>query len=243
MTSTDLTVWSFYCFVEIAQPEMLLPKLLLIAKKKSIKGTIFLAKEGFNGSISSCSQNAELLFAELKNLTGAKDINLKINPCAQQAFSKFKIKIKKEIVALGVGDLPINSLKGEYIKPQDWDEFTKAEDVVVIDTRNKYEIEMGTFAGAINPNIETFRHLPHWLEENFSALEGKKVAMFCTGGIRCEKSTAYLKSMCHKHVYHLEGGVLQYFHDTQNQNAKWKGECFVFDDRKAVGPTLQDPRA
>jgi UPF0176 protein len=239
---TDLTVWSFYCFVQIDEPEMLLPKLLLLAKKKSIKGTILLAKEGFNGSISSSRKNAELLFAELKKLTGALDINLKINPCALQAFSKFKIKIKKEIVTLGVQGLSINALRGEYVKPEHWDEFTSKEDVVVIDTRNHYEVEIGTFQNAINPSIENFRDFPNWLENNLDILKGKKVAMFCTGGIRCEKSTAYLKKLGHSEVYHLEGGILQYFEDTKNQNAKWQGKCFVFDDRRAISVDLEDPR-
>jgi UPF0176 protein len=242
MNDKDLTVWSFYCFVEIKEPEMLLPKILLIAKKKSIKGTILLAKEGFNGSISSTSQNAELLFAELKRLTDAKDINLKINPGKFQAFSKFKIKIKKEIVVLGVSDLAVNELKGQYIKPKDWDEFVAKKDVVVIDTRNDYEVEIGSFANAINPKTESFRDLPNWLKENFETLKDKKVAMFCTGGIRCEKSTAYLKALGHDQVYHLKGGILQYFEDTKNQNSKWQGRCFVFDDRKSLNVDLKDPR-
>jgi UPF0176 protein len=244
-STESLTVWSFYCFVKIEAPEMLIPKLLLIAKKKLIKGTILLSTEGFNGSISANHQDAELLFAELLKLTSAKDVNLKINPCNFNAFSKLKIKIKKEIVSFGIKALDIHSLRGEYIKPGNWDDFISQDNVVLIDTRNDYEVQIGSFESAINPNIKNFRELPKWLEQNFDDLKDKKVAMFCTGGIRCEKSTSYLKLLGHNEVYQLDGGILQYFQDVQDNDpakSSWKGGCFVFDDRKSVAIDLQDPR-
>jgi UPF0176 protein len=240
---SQLTVWSFYCFVDIPAPEMLLPKLLLIAKKKQIKGTILLSKEGFNGSICANRQDADLLFCQIVNLTHAKNVNLKINDCSFAAFSRLKIKIKKEIVTMGVGDLDVAALKGRYVKPEKWDEFIAQEQVVLLDTRNDYEVAIGTFKNAINPDIKNFRDLPKWLEQNLPTLKDKKVAMFCTGGIRCEKSTAYLKALGHNQIYHLEGGILQYLADTKNQSAAWQGDCFVFDDRRQVDTELNDPRA
>jgi UPF0176 protein len=237
-----LTIWNFYCFVPISAPEMLLAKLLLIAKKKQIKGTILLSKEGFNGSISAKQQDADLLFSEIVNLTNAKEVNLKINACSLAAFSKFKIKIKKEIVTMGVDGLDVLTLKGEYIEPKKWDEFMAQDEVVLLDTRNDYEVELGTFRNAINPKIKNFRDFPNWLEQNSNVLKNKKVAMFCTGGIRCEKSTAYLKTLGHDEVYHLEGGILQYLSDTKNKGANWQGDCFVFDDRRHVDQELNDPR-
>ena len=242
--SSALTIWSFYCFTNISSPEFLVPKLLLIAKKKLIKGTILLAKEGFNGSISGKTQDLEILFAELIKLANVTkdEVNLKINPCNNHAFSKFKIKLKKEIVTLGVGEINVNKLKGMYIKPQDWDNFICRQDVVLVDTRNDYEVEAGTFVKAVKPNIANFREFPQWLKSNMEQIKNKKVAMFCTGGIRCEKSTSYLKSLGHQEVYHLEGGILQYLQDTQNKNSMWAGQCFVFDDRRGVDIDLADPR-
>ena len=242
LNDSGLQLWSFYCFTSVAQPAMIIPKLLLIAKKKLIKGTILLANEGFNGSIAGESQDLQLLLDKLIELTNAQGINIKYNTCSLNAFSKFKIKVKKEIVTFGVSDLDVNNLKGEYIKPSQWYEFAQRPDVVLIDTRNNYEVEQGTFANAINPQIDNFRDLPQWLDKNLPHFKEKKVAMFCTGGIRCEKSTAYLKKMGHDKVYHLEGGILQYFEDTKNQNQFWSGGCFVFDDRRYVNEDLLDPR-
>lgn len=144
---------------------------------------------------------------------------------------------KKEIVALGVGYLDVEKLKGEYVSPKDWDEFIRQEDVMLIDTRNKYETSLGSFEGAIDPDTETFRQFPAWVKNNLNILSKKqKIAMCCTGGIRCEKSTAYLKSLGFENVYHLEGGILKYFEDTQAE--AWHGNCFVFDDRVALDKNL-----
>lgn len=233
-----VAVLSFYSFVDIPDIASLQPRILLLAKRKYINGTVLLAKEGFNGSIAGDEENLHLLIAELKKLTGANEISVKVNYCDERPFSKMKVKLKKEIVALKFGDLDVENLKGEYIDSADWSDFIKRDDVVTIDTRNTYEIKVGTFEGAISPETETFSQLPEWTKNNMDLFEGKKVAMFCTGGIRCEKSTALLKSMGIKEVYHLNGGILQYFEDTKNQSGAWKGECFVFDDRGAVSPDL-----
>ncbi len=240
MTDNNKAVLSFYSFTEISQPDILLPKLLLIGKKKYLKGTILIAEEGFNGSISGTIENAKLLLAELINFTNAHEVNVKVNYCAIHPFQKLKVKLKKEIITMGVEGLDVTHLKGDYIEPSQWDDFIKQEDVVLIDTRNDYEVGIGRFENAIDPQITSFKQLVEWLEQHKQLFSGKKVAMYCTGGIRCEKSTAYLKSMGYEQVYHLRGGILQYLEDTSNANNKWQGECFVFDDRRAVYASL-DP--
>lgn len=236
--SEVIAILSAYSFVNIEEPSSLIPKLLFVGKRKYVKGTILLSKEGFNGSFSGSYKSVNLLLEELKKLTDAKDVNVKINYSEIHPFQKLKIKLKKEIVAMNIDNLNVNSFKGEYIETQDWDEFITQKDVIVIDTRNDYEVEVGTFKSAINPHTETFKQFPTWVPENQELLKGKKIAMFCTGGIRCEKSTSLLKHMGYKTVYHLKGGILQYLEDTQNKNNLWQGECFVFDDRRAVADDL-----
>lgn len=234
----SIAVLSFYSFTNIEELEILLPKILLVGKKKYIKGTILIAKEGFNGSISGTSENVKFLVDEIIKITQAKEINVKINYCDLHPFQKLKVKIKKEIIAMATPDLDVTNLKGEYIDPKDWDNFINKDDVILVDTRNHYEIEAGTFKGAIDPMTETFKEFPDWVENNKKLLKGKKIAMYCTGGIRCEKSTAYLKKLGYEEVYHLRGGILQYLEDTKNQNGVWKGECFVFDDRRGLTSDL-----
>lgn len=233
-----ISVLSFYSFTNIEDLESLLPKILYIGKRRMIRGTILIAKEGFNGSISGKEESVNFLVDEIKNLTLAKEINRKTNYCDKHPFQKLKVKIKQEIIAMAVGELDIENQKGEYIEPKDWDNFISQKDVVVVDTRNDYEITVGTFKNSIDPNTETFKQFPQWVENNKQLLAGKKVAMFCTGGVRCEKSTAYLKQVGFKDVYHLKGGILQYLEDTNNKNHLWQGECFVFDDRRAVTTDL-----
>lgn len=239
MLDNKVAVLSFYSFVNIEDIQVLQPKILYLTKKKSIKGTVLIAHEGFNGSISGDEDTLHWFIEELKKLTNPREISVKVNYCEKQPFSKVKVKIKKEIVSLRFEeDLDIDNLKGEYIETNQWDEFIKRDDVVTIDTRNHYEVKVGTFEGAVDPKTETFREFPEWTKNNMEMLKDKKVAMFCTGGIRCEKSTALLKKMGVDEVYHLKGGILQYLEDTNNKNNTWKGECFVFDDRGAVSSDL-----
>lgn len=234
----QIAVLSFYCFINIEDTSILLPKILLITKKKYVRGTIIIANEGFNGSISGSEENVLSVLSEIKKITNAIDINTKINFCPEHPFSRIKVKIKPEIVALKFGDLDVENLKGKYIEPRDWDSFIGRDDVITIDTRNDYEVKIGTFKNAIDPKTKTFRELPEWTQNNLNLLKNKKVAMFCTGGIRCEKSTALLKKFGIEEVYHLKGGILQYLEDTNNSNNAWQGECFVFDDRGAVATDL-----
>ncbi len=235
----QIAVTSFYCFVNINDIEILQPKIMLIALRKRVKGTILLAKEGFNGSISGSDENIAAVLDQLTALTNAKDnINIKTNYCHQHPFEKFKVKLKKEIVTLGAGNIDVENLKGDYISPKEWDEFLTKEDVVVIDTRNEYEVAIGSFKGAIDPKTPTFRDFPKWVDNNRNLLKDKTILMCCTGGIRCEKSTAYMKYLGYEKVFHLKGGILQYLEDTDNKNKMWQGDCFVFDDRRAVNEEL-----
>lgn len=239
MSTDKIAIISFYSFIDITDPELLIPKLLYLAKKKSVKGTILLSEEGFNGSLSGREEFVNLVIDKLVELSQATVVSRKTNYSDTQPFSKVKIKLKDEIVSMKAGYIDVNGKKGEYISSNEWDSFISRDDVILIDTRNDYEVEVGTFEGAINPHTETFREFPKWTEENKELLAGKKIAMCCTGGIRCEKSTAYLKELGYEEVYHLEGGILQYLEDTKNESGKWLGECFVFDDRGAVNSLLE----
>lgn len=235
---SNIAIASFYSFVNIDNLDVLLQKILLIGKKKRIRGTILIAKEGFNGSISGEESVLENIVEEIIKLTGASDVNIKVNYAHTHPFQKLKVKIKPEIISMAVSDLDVQNLKGEYIEPSAWDEFISRDDVILVDTRNNYEVEAGTYVNAVNPNTDTFKQFPEWVKNNKDLLKDKKIAMVCTGGIRCEKSTAYMKRLGYEDVYHLKGGILQYLEDTRNKNNLWHGECFVFDDRRAVDDDL-----
>ncbi len=238
MMSKKIAIVSFYSFTTIDEPEMFIPKILLVGKKKSVRGTVLIAKEGFNGSISGSFENTTILLEEIIKLTGAIDVNIKTNYGDVHPFHKLKIKLKSEIISMGCGEINIQQLKGNYVQTQDWDQFIMRDDVVVVDTRNDYEVEVGTFEKAINPFTQTFKQFPKWVDDNKELMKGKKIAMFCTGGVRCEKSTALLKTKGFDEVYHLKGGILQYLEDTGNEAGLWSGECFVFDDRRGVDDHL-----
>ena len=165
--------------------------------------------------------------------------NIKESSCKFKPFGKMKVRLKEEIVTLRAGPIDVNGTKGEYIEPENWDEFIKRDDVVLIDTRNNYETNLGTFEGAVDPDTRNFRDFPQWLEANRASLVGKKVAMCCTGGVRCEKSTAFMKKEGFDEVYHLKGGIINYFEQTGNKNGLWKGKLFVFDDRFIVDDQLE----
>ncbi len=233
----DVIITTFYHFINLPNFESLKDPFLTFCKNNGLKGTILLAREGINSTISGTKEGISNLYDYLRNDIGIQHLVYKESINEEQPFKKMKINLKKEIVALGVEDLDVEGLKGEYIAPKDWDAFIKREDVIVIDTRNKYETLLGSFDKAIDPNTATFRQFPKWVEDNLNDLEkDKKIAMFCTGGVRCEKSTAYLKSKGFKNVYHLEGGILKYFEDTKAES--WHGSCFVFDERVALNKSL-----
>ena len=236
-----ICVLAFYCFTNVQDPDKIKPIIKSFALEKNILGTIIIAKEGFNGSISGPQEILNETIEKLKTLTKMQQsarLSQKLNFCNHQPFKRLRVKSKSEIVTLRSGEIDVENLKGKYIKPENWSNFINRKDVITIDTRNDYEIALGSFKGAINPKTECFAEFPKFCEKNKAIFEGKKVAMFCTGGIRCEKSTAFLRSKGVEEVFHLDGGILQYFKDTKNESGSWTGDCFVFDGRETVTDQL-----
>lgn len=232
-----IVITTFYHFKNLPNYEEIKPLMLEFCKNLGLKGTILLAHEGINSTISGSREAVNSLYDYLRNELGIENLVYKESYDEFQPFKKMKVNLKKEIVALGIDNLDTENLKGEYIEATKWDDFISREDVILIDTRNKYETLLGSFEKAIDPNTRTFRQFPRWVQDNMSDLnKEQKIAMFCTGGVRCEKSTAYLKSLGFKNVYHLEGGILKYFEDTEAK--KWHGSCFVFDERVALNKNL-----
>ncbi len=207
----------------------------------AVKGTLLLAREGVNGTIAGPEAGVRAVLAHLRAIPGLASLTHKESWSSKPPFHRMKVRLKKEIVTLRVPELDPNKTVGQYVKPQDWNALLADPDVVLIDTRNDYEVKIGTFKGAINPDIKTFTELPAWIDAQ-PALQGAKkpkVAMFCTGGIRCEKSTALMKMKGFDEVYHLEGGILKYLEEVPPEQSTWDGECFVFDERVSVGHGLQ----
>ena len=232
-------VCALYKFVTLENYEAMRQPLLDAMLENHIKGTLLLAAEGINGTISGPREGIDNLLAYL-------NADVRINPVSSKEslhddapFYRTKVKLKKEIVTLGVEGIDPLKTVGTYVKPQEWNTLISDPDVTVIDTRNDYEIEIGTFKHAIDPKTQTFREFPEYVKEHLDPSKNKKVAMFCTGGIRCEKSTAYLKEQGFDEVYHLEGGILQYLEDVPKEESLWEGDCFVFDNRVAVNHDLE----
>lgn len=203
----------------------------------SILGTIIIAEEGFNATISGSSPDVEK-FVEILQNTFQTKLHYKSSFHTERPFLKAKVRIKKEIVALRQS-VEIEKGNGTHAKPVDWNRIISDENTIVLDARNDYEVEVGTFRGATNPRIGKFSDLPRFIQENFNPREHKRIAMFCTGGIRCEKFAPFLKELGFEEVYQLEGGILKYLEETPAEASLWEGECFVFDDRIAVDNNLQ----
>jgi UPF0176 protein len=234
----DIIVSSFYKFFDNPNFEEIRLPIKEYCQVNSIKGIIIMAKEGLNATISGERKNIDNFYEYLENEYGFTFNNIKESQLDYYPFRKIKVKAKAEIVTLKMPNINgINS--GYYIKPEDWDEFISRDDVKLIDTRNSYEVILGSFKGAINPKTENFSDFPEWFAKHKKEFEGKKIAMCCTGGIRCEKSTAYLKSLGIKEVYHLEGGILTYLMKLGAKAKTWYGDCFVFDKRVAVSNNIQ----
>lgn len=234
-----IVVSALYHFVKVEQPERLRAPLLAFLEENQIRGTLILAKEGINGTVSGTRESIDLLYQWFSNTPEFIDIKSKESFHDEQPFYRTKVKIKKEIVTMGVEDIDPKKVVGTYVKPKQWNELISDPDVVLVDTRNDYEYDIGTFEGAVNPNTKSFREFPDYVKDNLDPSKHKKVAMFCTGGIRCEKSTAYLKEQGFDEVYHLEGGILKYLEEVKEEESKWQGDCFVFDNRVAVGHELK----
>ena len=233
------TVCALYQFVRLDDFEAFRTPLRELMVELEIKGTILLALEGLNGTISGSKTSIDGVIQFLQDDGRFDNLEIKFSHSETTPFKRLKVKLKKEIVTLGVEHIDPLSSVGTYIAPQDWNALISDPDVVLIDTRNNYEYEIGSFKGAINPNTESFREFPTYTKDNLEQYRGKKVAMFCTGGIRCEKSTAYLKSQGFDTVYHLHGGILKYLEEVDEDQSLWEGECFVFDDRVAVKHNLE----
>ena len=237
--SSDVVVAALYKFVSLPDYKLLREPLLDFCNEKQLKGTLLLAEEGINGTVSGSRWAIDELLTFLKKDERFKDIEHKESFDKEQPFYRMKVKLKKEIVTMGVEGIDPKKIVGTYVEPKDWNALIDDPDVVLIDTRNDYEFGIGSFQGAINPNTDSFREFPDYVKKNLDPEKNKKVAMFCTGGIRCEKSTAYLKEQGFDEVYHLKGGILKYLEEMPEINSKWEGECFVFDNRVAVKHNLE----
>ena len=233
------TVCALYKFVRLENFEDMRDELHSTMEKNDVKGTLLLALEGINGTIAGPQTGIDAVLAYLESDSRLKGLSHKESFTEKAPFKRCKVKLKKEIVTMGVEGIDPNQVVGTYVKPQEWNELISDPDVVLVDTRNDYEVEIGTFKNALNPDTESFRQFPQYVKENLDPEKNKKVAMFCTGGIRCEKSTAYLKEQGFEEVYHLEGGILKYLEEVPKEETMWEGECFVFDDRVAVNHELE----
>lgn len=230
---------TFYKFVTLEDPKAKKEQILAWCRENNIKGTIILATEGINGTIAGSDVAIAQILNQLRSLPELADLEHKESTAAKPPFVRLKVKIKQEIVTLGMPEVNPNQQVGTYVDPQHWNQVISDPEVVVIDTRNDYEVKIGSFKRAINPNTESFREFPEYIAENVDPEQHPKVAMFCTGGIRCEKASSYLLSKGFKEVYHLKGGILKYLENVVPQESLWEGECFVFDDRVAVKEGLE----
>ena len=236
---SKVVVCALYKFVSLPGFEAIRQPLLDVMENAGIKGTLLLANEGINGTVAGSAQAIDNLLTWLGNQPGLDNIVHKLSFDDEMPFYRTKVKLKKEIVTMGVEGIDPRKVVGTYVKPKDWNALISDPEVLLVDTRNDYEVKIGTFKNAVNPVTETFREFPQYVKENLDPAKHKKVAMFCTGGIRCEKSTAFLKEQGFDEVYHLEGGILKYLEEVDVQESLWEGECFVFDNRVAVNHSLE----
>ncbi len=232
-------VATFYKFVQISNIEARRKQLLAFCQEKEIKGTILLAQEGINGTIAGEKNAIAATLDFLHSIPGLADLEFKESTAQNPPFFRMKVKIKQEIVTLGMPEINPTQQVGTYVEPLDWNQVISDPEVVVIDTRNDYEVEIGSFKGANNPQTDSFREFPEYVADNLDPSQHPKVAMFCTGGIRCEKASSYLLSQGFKEVYHLKGGILKYLEQVPPETSMWEGECFVFDQRVAVKEGLE----
>lgn len=237
MTTPNTTIATFYRFVDLPDYENLREPLLTFCEEQGLRGSILLASEGINSTISGTAEAVQALhdwFDRDERLAG---LWFKTSQAERQPFGKMKVRLKQEIVSLGAPHMDMSKC-GTYVSPDEWSALIRDPDVLVIDTRNPYEYDAGHFEGAVVPDVPTFRDFPEWAKRTLDPSRHRKVAMYCTGGIRCEKSTTWMKEQGFEEVYHLEGGILNYFEQTKNQDNAWQGSCFVFDERAMVDAEL-----
>lgn len=237
--SDTIVVCALYKFAVLNDFKTLRQPLLTLMENQQVRGTLLLAREGINGTIAGSREGVEAIKRWLGQDERFTGIDYKESLVDIQPFKRTKVKLKKEIVTLGVEGIDPRRSVGTYVKPEDWNALISDPEVLLIDTRNQYEVEIGTFQNAINPQTDTFREFPAYVQEHLDPSKHRKVAMFCTGGIRCEKSTAYLKEQGFDEVYHLQGGILKYLEEVPESDSLWRGECFVFDDRVTVNHRLE----
>jgi UPF0176 protein len=236
----SLTVATFYKFIHLPDyAEMQVP-LLSLCQEQGICGTILLAQEGINATIAGTPDAIATLLTHLKSDPRLADLEHKESTAEEPPFERMKVRLKREIVTLGQPAVDPNQQVGTYVEPQDWNALISDPEVVVIDTRNQYEVAIGTFQGAQDPQTHSFRDFPEYVRQNLDPTQHKKVAMFCTGGIRCEKASSFMLSQGFEQVYHLKGGILKYLETVPPEESLWQGECFVFDQRVAIQHGLEE---
>jgi UPF0176 protein len=227
-------VAAFYKFRRLDDHAALRGPLLEACREHDVKGTILLASEGVNGTIAGSPESIQSILEVLGGVCALTAADVKFSETAGRPFHRMKVRLKKEIVTMGVAGLDPATEAGAYVEPADWNRLIADPETIVVDTRNGYETALGTFAGALDPGTKSFSEFPDWAERNHENLIGRKVAMFCTGGIRCEKATAYLRSIGLREIFHLKGGILKYLEEVPEAESLWRGECFVFDERVSV---------
>ncbi|GHD28158.1 rhodanese-related sulfurtransferase [Parahalioglobus pacificus] len=236
---SQIVVAALYKFVTLEDYIAMREPLLDCCVTAGVKGTLLLAEEGINGTIAGTREGIDAVLAYLRNDARLADLEHKESFDDHMPFHRMKVKLKKEIVTMGVDGIDPNQTVGTYVKPEDWNALVDDPEVLLIDTRNDYEYGIGSFRGAVDPHTTTFREFPGWVRENLDPAKQKKVAMFCTGGIRCEKASAFMLKEGFEEVYHLQGGVLKYLEEVPEAESTWEGECFVFDNRVAVNQQLE----
>ncbi len=234
-----LTIAALYHFTRFSDPATLRAPLLSLCLAQGVKGSLLLASEGINGTFAGPQHGVDAVLAHIRALPGCADLEWKESFSESMPFGRMKVRLKREIVTMGVPDVDPRARVGHYVTASDWNDLISQPDVAVIDTRNDYEVAIGTFAGAVDPATRSFRDFPKWWAENRDRFHNKRIAMFCTGGIRCEKSTNFLLSQGVEDVFHLKGGILKYLEDVPADQSLWQGECYVFDARVSVGHGLK----
>ncbi len=230
---------ALYRFVRLEHCDELRARLAAFCCGRGIKGTLLIAGEGINGTVAGSETAIAELITHLEAMPEFAGLDVKYSAAGEMPFHRMKVRLKREIVTMGVADIDPLSGAGAYVDPGDWNALISDPGTIVIDTRNDYEVSLGTFAGAVDPETESFRDFPDWVARHRGELAGRKVAMFCTGGIRCEKATAYVRSLGVDDVFHLKGGILRYLEEVPAENSLWQGECFVFDQRVSVAHGLE----
>lgn len=239
MEQARIVIATFYKFVKLPDYREIQPALLRLCEQHGIKGSILIAEEGINATIAGTQNGIDMVLESLQDDPRFELLTVKFSHADYQPFGRMKVRLKREIVRLKVDDIDPSREVGTYVDPDDWNALISDPDVIVIDTRNDYEVQLGTFKNAVNPQTDAFHELPDFVAENLDPQRHKKVAMFCTGGIRCEKATAFLLQQGFQDVYHLNGGILRYLELMPQEESLWDGECFVFDERVAVDHDLK----